>query len=479
VRRRGWLLLVGCLAAIACGTSGGNRGGGATGTGGTGGLPAPSLLTVIADRFPAPDAPGVCADTPLRLTFTVPVAVGTAGKIQVWKASAPDAPVDSVDVGATAFQDTIGNRRFNQNRPVFIDGMTAIVYLHRSAPLAANETYFVTVEPGVFVDGGGASLGAISTPGDWRFTTRAPSPASTGTLVVAGDNSGDFCSVQSAFDHVPAGNTTPVTIQIKNGTYREILFLSVKNNITIRGEDRKQTILAYANNNTLQAPNAAAYRSLFSAESVKDIVIENLTIHNLTPQGGSQAEALRIEPGDRVVVRNADILSLQDTLLLSGRVYLTDCYIEGNVDYVWGSGTAFFERCEIKTVGRKGYTVQSRNLPSRYGYVFVDSKLTADPGLTGHVLARIDAGVYPASHVAYVGCTMGSHVAPEGWLLTNAADTSQIRFWEYGSVDPTGAPIDVSLRHAASKQLTEAEAAVMRDPAMVFATPAPGWDPTP
>jgi hypothetical protein len=39
-----------------------------------------------------------------------------------------------------------------------------------------------------------------------------------------------------------------------------------------------------------------------------------------TPQGGSQAEALRLRC-DKCVVRDADIRSLQDTLLWDGRLY--------------------------------------------------------------------------------------------------------------------------------------------------------------
>ena len=104
-------------------------------------------------------------------------------------------------------------------------------------------------------------------------------------------------------------------------------------------------------------------------------MIENLTIQNLTPQGGTQAEALRLQSCDKCVVRKADIVSLQDTLLWSGVIYAEDCYIAGNVDWIWGTGTVYFNRCEIKNLGRSGYIVQSRNGAGQYGYVFVDSKL--------------------------------------------------------------------------------------------------------
>jgi len=155
-------------------------------------------------------------------------------------------------------------------------------------------------------------------------------------------------------------------------------------------------------------------------------------------------------------------------------------YIEGNVDYIWGKGTVYFDHCEIKTVGRAGYNVQARNPADKYGYVFVDSKLTADAGLTGHILARIDvtpATGYPASHVAYVNCQMDKHISPKGWLITPAgtADTSAVRFWEYQSTDLAGSPIDTSMRDPASKQLTEAEAMTMRDKSVVLG----GWSPAP
>ena len=71
-----------------------------------------------------------------------------------------------------------------------------------------------------------------------------------------------------------------------------------------------------------------------------------------------------MEGCDKCVVRDATIISLQDTLLWSGRIYADNCFIEGNVDFIWGTGAAYFENCEIRTLGRTGYIVQARN-PTR------------------------------------------------------------------------------------------------------------------
>jgi pectin methylesterase-like acyl-CoA thioesterase len=175
---------------------------------------------------------------------------------------------------------------------------------------------------------------------------------------------------------------------------------------------------------------------------------------------------------ERCIVRDANILSLQDTLLWSGRVFASNCYIEGNVDFIWGTGAAYFIDCELKTVGRSGYNVQARNDGSSYGYVFVASRLTSDPGLTGNWLARVDSSVYPSSHVAYIDCELGPHIDPRGFQVTGGG-TSSVRFWEYRSRTPAGSPVDTSQRSGGCRQLTSDEAAEMRDPSVVL----DGWDP--
>jgi hypothetical protein len=106
--------------------------------------------------------------------------------------------------------------------------------------------------------------------------------------------------------------------------------------------------------------------------------------------------------------------------------------------------------------------------------IFVNSRLTADEGVAGEWLARIDVNEYPGSMVAYIDCEMSAAINPVGWTVTplDAEVPADLRFWEYGSVDPDGNPVDVSRRAAFSKQLTEEEAAPLRDPVTVL-----GWDP--
>jgi Pectinesterase/Bacterial Ig-like domain len=438
--------------------------GGMTGVGGSGGSGVPGVTL-----FPRAGAQNLCRDPSLRVTFSGPPTIGTAGRIQVFNAATPGTAVAVVDVGATTFTNTVGGMVFNTTRPVYVDGNTAVVYLP-SAGLAYGQTYYVTVDAGAIRGPGGAAFSVAGTT-TWRFSTAAAAPANRAALGVALDGSASFCSVQGAIDLVPANNTAGVTITIASGTYHEIIYFQRKSNVTLLGQSRTGTLIAATNNNVMNPSTRG--RALVGVDNAVGLTIRNLTIQNLTPQGGSQAEALRLGACDMCVVRDTTVISLQDTLLWDGRIYANNCLIEGNVDYVWGGGAAYFANCEIRTIGRSGPIVQARNPATSYGYVFVDSRITSDAGLTGGVLARIDVGVYPASHVAYVNCQMTSEIAPVGWQLTAGTDTTALRFWEYKSVDAAGNPINIGSRLAGSHQLTDAQAAMMRDPTVVLA----GWQP--
>jgi pectin methylesterase-like acyl-CoA thioesterase len=443
---------------------------GTSGTAGTSGAAGSqgNLPAGVSALFPPPGGQNICPDPPLRITFSGAPTLGTAGKIQVFNSSGTS--VASVDMSVATVTDTIGGTAYTLLRTAYVDGNAAVIYLKTKA-LSYGQTYYVTVDSGAIKPPGGGTL-SITGSSAWRFTTAAAKPTSLSALTVALDGSGPFCTVQGATDALPANNTAASVITVKTGVYHEIMHVSSKSNITIQGQDRAGTVIEGTNNNTQQGTAASTVnRSLLGFDSTNGLTITNLTIQNLTPQNGSQAEALRLQRCDKCTVSNANIESLQDTLLWDGRIYADNCYIAGNVDYVWSSGVAYFNSCEIHTVGRSGVIVQARNPTTAYGYVFVDSKLTADAAATNNMLARIDEGDFPGSHVAYINCQM-TNIAPAGWTLTDPTATQTVRYWEYMSTDASGNPINTSSRQFGT-QISASEAAMMRDPTVVLN----GWQP--
>jgi hypothetical protein len=420
----------------------------------------PQLYEAVLERFPADGERNACIDTPLRLRFREPVALGVTGKIRAFVAARPQFPVAWVEIGVAPYQRMIGGRRFTIDSPFVIgEGGREVTIRFENGALAPGEEQFIDIGEDMFVDSRGKPFGGTNR---WHFRTRPTRPVAGGTLTVAADGSSDFCTVQGAVDAVPAGNTTPVTIALKNGHYREIVLIDGKSNLTLRGEDRRKTVIAYASGAVVNIENAS------------DVVVENLTLHNLTPEGGGPAAALRVDPGDRVIVRRADLKSRQGTMLLSGRVYVSESHVEGNVDVVTGQGIAFFERCELKTVGRPGSAVLARNPLNRLGFIFYDSRFTADPGITGSFLARVDATQYPASNVAVIFCMLGPHLDPAGWLVTPPdAFTGELRLWEYDNRGLDTPFLNRAGRNPAARPLTAAAADRLRNKLNVLG----GWDP--
>ncbi|HEX8190606.1 MAG TPA: pectinesterase family protein [Pyrinomonadaceae bacterium] len=435
------------------------------------------VSTMRATGFaPSNYASGVDVDAPLYLTFNQPASVGSTGRIRVFSESG--ALVDTIDLGASTQSRLNGTVSFNY-RPVITNGNTAAVYLHQK--LAYNTSYYVTLEPGVIKDASGAPFLGFSDPAVWNFTTKTSAPAAGSTaLTVAADGSGDFATVQGAVDFVPAGNTKRVVIFVKKGTYTEIVYVgSNKPFITVRGEDRAQSVIQYANNNNFN-PTSTTHRGLFGVDAA-DFTLENITLRNTTPQGGSQAEAFRGN-NNRIVLNKVNLYSYQDTLLLQGQSnqggFVTDSYIEGDVDFMWGSGAVFFQNTELKQLRTDGFFTQIRNGQGRNGYVYVNCKFTRGPGVGTSYMSRIDPDDFPYSQVVLINSQMDG-VRPDPWRFDNptnavtAVNYPNIRFWEYNSRDLNGNPVDVSQRAPISRQLTAAEAVQWSDPAFVLG----GWVP--
>ena len=441
------------------------------------------VSTMQATGFaPTNYASDVDVDAPLYITFNQAPTVGTTGRLRVFSESG--ALVDTIDMGAATQSRQNGTVTFNY-RPVIVTGNTAAVYLHQK--LAYNTSYYVTMEPGVVKDSGGAPYVGFSDTTVWNFSTKTSAPAAGSTaLTVAADGSGDFATVQGAVDFVPANNNKRVVIYVKKGMYTEIVYVnSNKPFITVRGEDRNLSVIQYANNNNFN-PTSTTTRAMFGVDAA-DFTLENITLRNTTPQGGSQAEAFRGN-NNRIVLNRVSLYSYQDTLLLQGQSnqggFVTDSYIEGDVDFVWGSGAVFFKNTELKMMLRQnnnaGVYAQFRNPQGRNGYVFVNCRLTrANASVTNTQLHRIDPDDFPYSQMVLIDTVMDAHIRPDPWQFdnptnaVNAVNYPNIRMWEYKSRDLNGNLVDVSQRHSISRQLTDAEATQWSDPSFVLG----GWVP--
>lgn len=280
-------------------------------------------------------------------------------------------------------------------------------------------------------------------------------------IVVDKNGSGNYKTVQEAFDAVPTGNRKPITIFIRKGIYKERLTLDTRKDfVRLVGEDKDNTVLTFDNHKGSILANGDTVNTWTSASFfiyASDLRAENLTFENNAGFNAGQAVAV-FASGDRLAFYNCRFVGFQDVLFCSGpgsKQYYKDCYIEGTTDFIFGPATAVFQSCHIHSKKKSHITAASTPRELKYGFVFFDCKLTGDSTLRGVTLGRPWT---PYASVTYLRCDMGPHIGDEGWNnWRNRANEETARYAEYKSTG-TGRPKEGRVKWA--RQLNDAEAAV-------------------
>lgn len=236
-------------------------------------------------------------------------------------------------------------------------------------------------------------------------------------ITVAKDGSGDYKTVQQAIDAVKDSNTSVTTIYIKNGVYKEKLSLAAsKINVHFIGESVNKTVLTYddyAQKKDSKGRDIGTSPSSSFFIYGSDFTAENITFENSSGPVG-QAVAVRVT-GDKAKFMNCRFLGFQDTLYTHGdysRQYYYKCYIEGTVDFIFGAATAVFEKCIIFGKRSGFYTAASTPADAKFGYVFINCKITGDAPANSFYLGR---PWRPTGKTVFLKCNMSNIVKPEGW----------------------------------------------------------------
>lgn len=215
------------------------------------------------------------------------------------------------------------------------------------------------------------------------------------TLYVHPSGHGDFTSVQAA---VTAATGSGWTLVIAPGTYRETVAVDVTRTGMSwlgAGGDPRDVVIVYDNAAGTPKPGGGTYGTSGSATTLvqadgftaRDLTFANDWLRADHPGiSGTQAVAIKIQ-GDRSAFHHCRFLGHQDTLYADStalgvfaRQYYSHCYVEGDVDFVFGRATAVYEHCHFRTLTRT-------DLPSApYGFVFAPSTAGANP--RGYLVSR-------------------------------------------------------------------------------------------
>jgi pectinesterase len=174
-------------------------------------------------------------------------------------------------------------------------------------------------------------------------------------LIVDAKGSGQFRTIGEALNAIPAGSGSPVIILIRNGLYREKVFIR-RSHLNLVGENRDSTRIVYAelreewNRKNRGSDWGAGVVNIDTG--VTDVTIANLTVlnnhgalygtyrkHQFAIRGaGTKIRLLHCN----VLSDGGDALSLWDRD--DGMYYHADCNFEGWVDYVCPRGWCYITR---------------------------------------------------------------------------------------------------------------------------------------
>ena len=306
-------------------------------------------------------------------------------------------------------------------------------------------------------------------------TTKATDPDVTKVIDAAG--SGDYTTVQAAFDAAPKDYTGKWILKIKPGKYEERPTLDAgKVNVYLVGEDAATTVITHYTCAGMDKPGGGTWGTSGSqtmAIMADDFTAVNITIENThvnskaneSVYSGNQAVALKTQ-GDRQAFYNCRVTGFQDTYLGNsiGRAYFKDCYIEGNVDFIFGRQTVVFDNCTTY-VNRDGsvLTAPSTEKSTKFGMVFLDCKLTSPStsyvDFNGTTFKAFYYGrpwqQQPKS--AFIRCDVPATLHEKGWT-TMSGGLNPV-FVEYGCTGAGATADRLSKRGNEGVVISETEAA--------------------
>lgn len=257
-------------------------------------------------------------------------------------------------------------------------------------------------------------------------------------VIVDKNGHGNYLTVTEALANI-ADNTE---IFINPGIYKEKIIID-KPNISLKGRSADEVTLTYDDGAFMMGDDGEPIGTFKTASvhvlrSAEGFSAENITFQNTAGRGetAGQAVALYLDC-DKAVIKNCRLKARQDTLLTApmhldiaenpeilNRQYFENCYIEGDVDFIFGAAVAVFKDCTIFSLNRdkeiNGYvTAACTSKVMKFGYVFIDCDFKSDAA-DGTVYLGRPWREY--AKTVLINCHLDAHIHKNGFSKWNDTD---------------------------------------------------------
>lgn len=261
-------------------------------------------------------------------------------------------------------------------------------------------------------------------------------------------------SINEAIARLKANPNLERRIYLAPGLYKEQVVIDL-DDLTLESDDPEKTIITgnlYARMPASDIGKLGTFRTYTLLVDAVHVTLKNITIENTAGPGHEVGQAIALyAEGDHLLVDHCRIIGHQDTLFtgplppkeiepngfvgpkqfaprINGHQIYLNCYICGDIDFIFGSATATFESCVIESLPCSSGYITAASTPEgqEQGYLFNNCHFIGNASPNSVFLGR------PwRNHAKTIiqNSYLGAHIHPQGWHNWNKVEAQDTLYY--------------------------------------------------
>lgn len=275
-----------------------------------------------------------------------------------------------------------------------------------------------------------------------------------------------YQTIQGALDVAPSSSQKNATIFIYPGVYNEQLIVNKSGTTIFMGysnatDDYSQNQVSIEFNRGIDTQGTTGSNTDGATVYATGNYFYAYNVNFRNTAGTTQNIAslgFAIKSSKFAALYGCQIYGNQDTLAISGTLFTFKTYIEGNVDFIYGSGTGYFLDSTISP-NEDGVSITADKRATNTtvgGLVFDQCTLKPAPGTGPFKNIGLGRPWNNNARVVFVGCYLDSMISPAGWnqWSKSSPQTDGVAFVEYHNSGPGSS---ICSRASFSHQLSDTD----------------------